>query len=421
MDEEGKRREAIAMLRRGMRVQEICNKLGRTRQWLGKWRRRFEAEGEASLRGRSRAPRARPQATPERIVRAVTAARDRLGRRRGRRRFAGIGADAVAWELALSGVGSVPARRTLERILARTGRTARAPQPVRPPAPRGYPAPVATDPGALHETDLVGPRHLRTPQGPLRFYSFHTVDVAGGGIAGFQFQDKSGESFCRYVVGCAWLKLGLPRIWQVDNETAVAGFERLGRVFTQPVRLALLLGVEVRFIPPGEPGRNADVESYNALWQERVLRRFATPSLARLATVSLRFERWFMQERPHPKLSQAEHGTRFPGALLTSVGAERRRLPRGFTLKTYRDALGELRFPLARGRISWVRRADEYGGLELLGHRLRLGRQAVNEYLICTLSTAREELTVHLDGRPIGAYRHPIDEKVIRPLVGREG
>jgi len=61
------------------------------------------------------------------------------------------------------------------------------------------------------------------------------------------------------------------------------------------------------------------------------------------------------------------------------------------------------------------------GHLELLGHRLRLGRRAANEYLICTLSTARAELTLQLDGRPIGAYRHPIDEQVIRPLVGRDG
>jgi transposase-like protein len=135
VDEEGKRREAMAMLQRGIAIGEICNKLGRTRQRLGKWRRRFEAEGEASLRGRSRAPRARPHATPLRIVRAVTAARDRLARRQGRRRFAGIGADAVAWELELSGVRPRPARRTLERILARTGRTIRPPRPVRPPAP----------------------------------------------------------------------------------------------------------------------------------------------------------------------------------------------------------------------------------------------------------------------------------------------
>jgi len=60
----------------------------------------------------------------------VTAARDRLARRQGRRRFAGIGADAVAWELELSGVRPRPARRTLERILARTGRTTRPPRPV---------------------------------------------------------------------------------------------------------------------------------------------------------------------------------------------------------------------------------------------------------------------------------------------------
>ncbi|MEK7862523.1 MAG: helix-turn-helix domain-containing protein [Chloroflexota bacterium] len=420
MDEEGKRREAMAILRRGIAIQEICSKLGRTRQWLSKWRRRFAAEGEASLRGRSRVPRSRPQATPERIVRAVVAARDRLARRQGRRRFAGIGADAVAWELELSGVRALPVRRTLERILARSGRTARAPKPVRPAAPRGYPAPAARRPGDVHETDLVGPRHLRTAAGPLRFYSFHTVDVAGGGIASFQLPDKSAQSFCRYLVGWAWAKLGLPRIWQVDNESALAGFERAGRVFTQPVRLALLLGVEVRFIPPGEPGRNADIESFNQLWQERVLRRFVTPSLARLATVSLRFERWFMAERPHPKLTLAEHGTRFPGTLLAATRGERRRLPRGFTLQTYRNEMGELRFPLARGRISWVRRADEDGRLQILGHQLRLGRRAANEYVICTLSTARAELTVQLDGRPIGAYRQPIDEKVVRPLVSRE-
>lgn len=418
MDEEGKRREAMAMLRRGIAIGKICDKLGRTRQWLGKWRRRFAAEGEASLRGRSRAPLAHPQATSERIVRAVTAARDRLGRRQGRRRFAGIGADAVAWEMELSGVRPVPPRRTLERILARTGRTARTPRPTRPPAPRGYPAPVARRGGDLQETDLVGPRHLRTPSGPLRFYSFHTVDVAAGGIAGFQFKDKSGESFCRYLVGWAWMRLGLPRIWQVDNESAIAGFPAAGRVFTQPVRLALLLGIEVRFIPMGEPGRNADVESFNALWQERVLRRFETPGLARLARVSGRFERWFMDERPHPKLTLAVHGTRFPGALLASLDGELRKIPAGFSLDAYRDADGELRLPLARGRISWVRRVAEDGELRIIDHRLRL-RRAANEYVICTLSIARAELTVRLDGRIIGSYRHPIGEKVVRPLVGR--
>ena len=418
MDEEGKRREAIAMLKRGISIIEICRKLGRTRRWLSKWRQRFEADGAAALRGRSRAPRHRPRATPERIVRAVLAARDRLARRRGRQRFAGSGADAVAWELELENVRPMPARRTIERILERAGRTARPRVVAHERSGGPYPYPRAERTGDLQESDLVGPRHLRTGRGPVRFFDFHTVDVAGGGVATEQRPDKSAESFCGYLAECAWPKLGLPRIWQVDNESALAGFPAAGRIFTQPVRLALLLGVEVRFIPMGEPGRNADVESFNALWQERVLRRFEMPGLARLARMSDRFERWFMDERPHPKLSLAAHGTRFPGALLASLDGQLRKMPTGFSLDAYRDAQGELRLPLARGRISWVRRVAEDGELPILDHRLRL-RRAANEYVICTLSVARAELTVQLDGRMIGSYRHSIAEKVVRPLVGR--
>jgi hypothetical protein len=419
VDEEGTRREAIAMLQRGISITEICATLGRTRRWLSKWRGRVAAEGEASLRGRSRAPRRRPRATPQRIVRAVLAARDRLARRRGRQRFAGRGADAVAWELELERVRPMPARRTIERILERAGRTARPRAAAAHERSGGpYPYPRASSAGDLQETDMVGPRHLRTARGPVRFFDFHTVDVAGGGAATEQRPDKSAESFCGHLIECAWPKLGLPRIWQVDNESAIAGFPAAGRVFTQPVRLALLLGVEVRFIPMGEPGRNADIESFNALWQERVLRRFDTPGLAQLARMSDRFERWFMDERPHPKLSVATQGTRFPGALLASLDGELRRIPSGFSLGAYRDAQGELRLPLARGRISWVRRVDEDGELRIIDHRLRL-RRAANEYVIATLATGRGELTIQLDGRIIATYRHPVGEKVIRPLVGR--
>jgi len=321
----------------------------------------------------------------------------------------------VAWELELKGVRPMPARRTIERILQREGRTRRAPAVAHERSGAPYPYPRAERPGDLQETDLVGPRHLRAPSGPVRFFGFHTVDVGGGGAATDQHPDKSAESFCRYLLECAWERLGLPLIWQVDNESALAGFPAAGRIFTQPVRLALLLGVEVRFIPEGEPGRNADIESFNALWQARVLRRFETPGRARLARMSLRFERWFMAERPHPKLTVAAHGTRFPGALLASLDGELRRIPEGFSLDRYRDAAGELRLPLARGRISWVRPVDEHGRLRLLGRRLSLGRVAANQYVIATLSTGRGEISVRV-GQRVKLFRFPIAERVVRPL-----
>ncbi len=114
------------------------------------------------------------------VVRAVLAARDRLDRRRS---FKGAGDNAVAWELELARVWPKPALRTIERILARAGRTIRHAPLAHERTGAAYPAPHAEDPGDLQQTDLVGPRHLRTPRGPLRFFSFHTVDVGGGGIA----------------------------------------------------------------------------------------------------------------------------------------------------------------------------------------------------------------------------------------------
>lgn len=416
MDEQERRRRAIAALEKGRRPGDVCAEFGRSREWLAKWRRRFAEAGSAGLRERSRAPRRQARQTPPPVVRAVLMARDRLARRRG---FKGTGADALAWELELKGLRPRPARRTIERILQRAGRTARRVSARRERSGSAYPAPRADRPGDLHESDLVGPRHLRTSRGPVRFFGFHTVDVGGGGVATWQGPDKSGESFCRYLCECAWARLGLPRVWQIDNETAVAGFP--GRPFTLPVRLALLLGVEVRFIPEGEPGRNADVESFNALWQERVLRRFATPGLARLAAVSDRFERWFMEERPHPKLSRAAHGTRFPGALLASLDGALRRIPADFSLERYRDAAGELHLPLARGRISWVRRTDERGTLLLHGRRLAVGRVAANQYVVATLSTAREDLIVRADGSAPKLFHFPIDERVVQPLRPRGG
>lgn len=414
MDEEERRRRAIAALGAGRRPGDVCAEFGRSREWLAKWQRRFAQAGPAGLRDRSRAPTRQARQTPARVVRAVLAARDRLARRRS---FKGSGADAVAWELELASVRPRPALRTIERILERAGRTTRRAPVAHEHTGAAYPAPRAEGPGDLQQTDLVGPRHLRTPKGPMRFFGFHTVDVGGGGIATCQFPDKSGESFCRYLIECAWARLGLPKIWQVDNEASIAGLP--GRPFTLPVRLALLLGIEVRFIPAGEPGRNADIESFNALWQERVLRRFATPGLARLATVSLRFERWFMDERPHPKLTLARHGTRFPGALLAARDGTLRRIPAGFALDAFRNAAGELRLPLARGRISWVRRTDEHGTLALHGRRLPLGRGAANQYVVATLSTGRGEIAVRLPDHRAKLFRFPIAERVVQPLRPR--
>lgn len=86
MDEEARRRRAIEMLRKGRRPGDVCAELGRSREWLAKWQRRLDAEGEAGLRDRSRPPKRQARALPARLTRAVLAARERLERRGERAR-----------------------------------------------------------------------------------------------------------------------------------------------------------------------------------------------------------------------------------------------------------------------------------------------------------------------------------------------
>lgn len=133
--------------------------------------------------------------------------------------------------------------------------------------------------GDFHQTDLVGPRYLRGLNKVTRFYTFHTVNVAGHTAWASQFTDKQTISLCKHLLE-TWRTLGIPDVCQMDNEMAATGGCRYPNSISQAVRLHLLLGIHVVFIPQGEPGRNATVESFNNLWQERVLRRYTCPTLA---------------------------------------------------------------------------------------------------------------------------------------------
>ncbi|MDP9265488.1 MAG: helix-turn-helix domain-containing protein [Chloroflexota bacterium] len=56
MDEEERRRRAIAALRKDRRPGDVYAEFGRSREWLAKWQRRFAQAGSAGLREQSRAP-----------------------------------------------------------------------------------------------------------------------------------------------------------------------------------------------------------------------------------------------------------------------------------------------------------------------------------------------------------------------------
>lgn len=147
---------------------------------------------------------------------------------------------------------------------------------------------------------------------------------------------------------------------------AATGGGRYRYSLSQVIRLHLLLGIQMVFIPTGEPGRNACVESFNHLWQERVLRRRSCPTLAGLRRLDQRFLTYYHYYKPHRGLTQAQHATRLPGVLRDWQWRKIRHMPGGFCLKRYQDSRGHLHLPMARGRASWIRKVDGSGYIDIM-------------------------------------------------------
>lgn len=406
---------AIQLRKRGVAFGQILALLGRSRTWLAKWLRRFQQGGWAGLRACTRAPKRQRRRIPDRVVAEVLAARAQLQAHRTRAsRFAGIGAEVIGLELARRRVRPLPARRSIERILQRHALTGK-----RPPRAQGggepYPAPRASRPGDLQQTDLVGPRHLRGGRQLTRFYSFHTVAVVGRAVATSQARHKSAEALCAHLVH-AWHWLGLPRLSQMDNEMAASGGGRYPYAFSLVMRVHLLLGVHLLFIPEGEPGRNPHVESFNALWQERVLRHRCV-DLAALKRTDRAFLRYYHFDKPHRALRTDRDGTRLPGRWLKLHRSQLRALLEGFDLERYRDRQSRLKLPLARGRVSFIRKVNDHGFIHVNAQPYFVGKRLARQYLTATIYTHRQQLVVKQGWRVHKRFAFPIQETLVEPLV----
>jgi len=405
---------AIRLYEETRSFKRVLEDVPRSRGWLAKWIRRYGSFGQEGLWDQSRAPIHVHNKTPDRIVKKILALRDELAAHRTRRAaFAGRGAETIHHELSLRGLRHLPSVSAIEKILARSGKTKKVKR-ARLSAGPAYPYHPATKMGDLHQTDLVGPRYLRGPGGVVRFYSFHTFDVAGQTVAAAQFLDKRTPSLCRHLVE-SWQVMGLPRASQLDNEMCASGGARHPFSLSQVIRLHLLLGVHLIFIPPGEPGRNAAVESFNGLWQKRVLRH-PCPDLRTLRRCSRRFLAYYHLQKPSRTLSLAKHGTRFPGILRDRLWTELRHLPVVFSLDAYRDAQGRLALPVAKGHVSFVRKVDTHGRIEFNSGEYFIGRKLEHQYVVATLSTHHRKIFVKAEGRLVKTFPFALGGSTITPL-----
>ena len=182
------------------------------------------------------------------------------------------------------------------------------------------------------------------------------------------------------------------------------------------MRLHLLLGVHLLFIPEGEPGRNAHIESFNDLWQERVLRH-PCADLAALKRTDRAFSRYYHFDKPHRALRVEGDATRYPGQWLELHRAKIRSLPKGFDLHTYRDSQGRLKLPLARGRVSFIRRVNDQGYLRVNAQAYFIGKRKARQYVTATVYTHRQLLVIKLNRTVLKHFVFPVHEQLVAPLV----
>lgn len=416
-DNEYERRcKAIRLHEEGIKFNKILRLVQRSGFWLCKWLRRYKEKGPEGLQDQSRAPKKIWRKTSERLVQKILSIRAELESHKSRRSaFAGKGAEVIQWELQQRKIGDIPSLSTIDRILFRYGKTGRR-KAKNDNHRQLYPYVQAKKMGTLQQTDIVGPRYLWGPDGVTRFYAFQTVDVVGHTAFSSQFTDKQTISLCRHLVE-TWRSMGIPNVSQMDNEMAAVGGGRYPYSLSQTIRLHLLLGIHLVFIPQGEPGRNAAVESFNSLWQERVLHRHQCPTLRSLKRANERFLRYYHYQKPHRGLTQKEDGTRFPGMLRDQRWSSLRHLPKRFNLDDYKDFKGNLHLPIAKGRVSFTRKVDSQGEIEVNGSTYFIRKKLEHQYVVATIFSHRKRLVVKQENKIIKSFPFPIKGRIINPLL----
>ncbi len=383
--EERRRHEAVARRLGGEPVGEVARGMGRSRQWVTRWVKRYDPTDPDWARERSHAARTVANRTPAAIEAQVLELRARLVANP----WAQIGAEAIAWELEKLRTDP-PTTRTIERILVRGG-AARRSSRERPPA-KGvpYPAPPCEAPGDLHQADLVGPRHL---DGGEPFIALNMVDIAAhaGGIE--ITPDEREQTICGAFVAL-WERHGVPRRLQLDNgKPFILGGGTLGEV----VRLCLHQGATPVFIPQGEPWRNGVVEHYNDTFDKRFFRSERFDSRERLRARASEFERFHNENHRYRAT-----GRRTPAEV---IGESIQRKP------------ASLSEPVPgwpeHGRVEFIRFIRSDRKLKLLRRQITMPEHLVYRYVIATLDLSipatEENLLVHHEGEIVARSQIPIE------------
>jgi len=388
MKKNAKNERAVAVQRflQGEDPQTICASVGKSTRWLYKWVARYTPDDPAWCEDQSRKPLISPYRTPAEIEHIVEMVRLSLYNK-------GLfcGAQAIRWELEDLGIQPLPSLRTINRILSRRDLTHRRTGRYEPKG-KAYPELPALFPNQTHQIDLVGPCYLT---GPIRFYSLNAIDIMLNRCAIEPMPSRAAQSVLDAVYA-VWKRMGIPDNLQVDNGIAFFGSPIHPRGMGPLIRLCLLYGVDLWFIPPAEPWRNGAIEKFNDHYRQKFLAKITMTSRAELRQASLAYEHRHNSTYRYSKLRGQT-----PDNALARMGKK-------LVFPNWKQAP---RHPLEKpeeGCYHLVRFIRSNCQLNIFGEIFAAPPETQYEYVVATIDVKEQKLMLFLDHVQVEEYGYQL-------------
>ena len=381
---EPERLKAVEQFCAGRNPESICSSLGRSRSWLYKWVTRYTPDDAAWCESQSRRPHASPFRIPAEVEDIVEMVRLSLYNK-------GLfcGDQAIRWELEEMGVQPLPSLSTISRILYRRDLTHRRTGQYEPKG-KAYPALPTLLPNQTHQADLVGPCYLT---GPIRFYSVNSIDTALNRCGIEPMPSRAAQSVLDAFYAL-WKRMGIPDNLQVDNEMAFFGSPVHPRGMGQLIRLCLLYGVDLWFIPPAEPWRNGVIEKFNDHYRQKFLAKVTIASMTQLRRASLAYE--------HKHNSTYRYSKLRGETPLQALAHRERKL-------VFPNREKAPRHPLKKpesGCYHLVRFIRSNCQLNIFGELFTAPPETQYEYVVATIDVKEQKLRLFLDKIQVEEYKY---------------
>ncbi|MFN8456599.1 MAG: helix-turn-helix domain-containing protein [Anaerolineae bacterium] len=398
--DDSQRQAFIHLVRSGRTVSQAAREVGRARSWGYKWQARYNQEGWAGLKERSRVPHHVARQTPAGVRQEIVRLRSVLeAEAQERDKLGYIGAAAIYGRLSASHLQPLPGVSTIERLLRQAGMT--KPRPSEVTQEVAYPHLHPTTAHQLTQVDIV-PHYL---SGGESIACFNSIDVVSRYPDGQQFKAKSSANTLEFLVH-TWRELGLSTYLQMDNESCFSGGYKHPGVIGQAVRLALYVGVQPVFSPFYHPESNGGVERFHQDYSKFVWIKAYLENLAAVHQRSALFFPIYRTSRHHSAL-----GGQSPLAIHTAE--PRRTLPADFSIPA--------KLPITTGQVHFIRAVDQQRQVLILNKSWSAGLAVPDQGVWATLFLTPKGATLRIyDAAPdapkrrcLAVHPFPLQEPVV--------